>query len=48
MRETAKYGVGVPIRGTFKPTEEDKKYVAEMDKKIIREQDAVIDYSYKN
>lgn len=46
MQETARYGVGTTFR-YHKLTEEDKKYAAEMDKKIIQEQDAVIDWSYE-
>ena len=46
MQETAQYGVGTTFR-YYKLTEEDKKYAAEMDKKIIQEQDAVIDWSYE-
>ena len=46
MQETAQYGVGNTFR-YHKLTEEDKKYAAEMDKKIIQEQDAVIDWSYE-
>lgn len=48
LLSSAECGPGIIIVGasTF-ITEEDRRLAAEMDKKIIQEQDAVIDWSYE-